>query len=159
MHSIWRDSLIVPVYVSAASAVILFLNAAFLSKPIKWLYSRLIPNSKPNGTELFIPEQDHPAGRVQQRITSHGSAIVFAHNVVRLIGCLALLGLSISTLISEEKLLTDKLFFVMTRKHADDGYRKHEHSTNGGYSETAQLQVASSMTTVHESIYKCNNCD
>ena len=156
MKSIWRDSLIFPIYVSATSAVILVLHIALLSKTIKRLYTRLIPNSKPDDSEPFTPardQADYPAGRVQRHIASHGGTAIFAHSILKLIGCLALLGLSISTIMLEDKGPIDKLFFVMGRKHLDKEYWTHGYSTNAGFCEAERLQVASCMTTVHELTY------
>jgi hypothetical protein len=154
MKSIWRDSLIVPIYVSAASAVILILHIA--SKTIKWLYTRLTLNPKPNNTEPFTPardQADYPASRIQRHIASHGGAAVFAYSVLRLIGCLALLGLSISTIMLEYKGPIDNEFFVMARKHLGKEYWRHGYSTNAGFCEAERLQVALCMTTVHKPTY------
>jgi hypothetical protein len=151
MKSIWRDSLIIPIYVSAASAVILILHIALLSKTIKWLYTRLIPKSKLHNTEPSTPARDqvdYPTSRVQRHIASHGGAAVFAHSALRLIGCLALLGLSISTIMLEYKCPIDNEFFVKARKYLDK-----EYWTNAGFCEAERLKVASCITTVHEPTY------
>lgn len=154
MYSIWHASLVVPAYLSAASAVILILHIVVRSKPIKTLYTRLIPNSHTTGSRSSTPDPGqgiHPAsffGQVKEHMSTHGGWVIFAYKVSRLVGCLVLLGLSLATLILEERGHISEIVFGISSKHWGKRHRKHRHSKDSEFSDAEWLQVALCATTV-----------
>lgn len=150
-HSIWHDSLVVPAYLSGASAVLLLLHIVLLSQPAKKLYTFLIPKSQvarePAGPE---PNQGiHPAsffGQVRAHISIHGGGIIYAYKVIRLVGCLALLALSTATLILEETGQIDGFWYETTGKWGKK-HPKHR-KKHARFTVDEWLQVALCITTV-----------
>ncbi|KZP16764.1 P-loop containing nucleoside triphosphate hydrolase protein [Athelia psychrophila] len=150
--SIWHDSLLVPAYISAASAALLIIHVIHLSKPAKRLYALIVPNLSLGTTELSGPELEQgiqPAtffGQVRAHIAIHGGGVIYTYKVVRLIGCLALLGLSIATFILEE---TGQIHFMynITGKWG----KKHpkRNKKHAGFTNAEWVQVALCVTSAY----------
>jgi hypothetical protein len=151
--SIWRDSLLVPAYISAASAVILILHIILLSQTYKKLYARLVPKSShanPDPSNISHLQGMHPAsffGQMQEHIALHGGMVIFAHKVARFIGCAILLGFSVATFILEETGQVEEVIFGITGKHWGKKH-KHRNPTKDLFSEAEWLQFALCMTIV-----------
>ncbi|KAJ7645869.1 hypothetical protein B0H17DRAFT_1186847 [Mycena rosella] len=95
--SLWSDTLIIPLYVGTASILTLLLQMLWASKPALKLRASYFKDA-PQESEC-APET-HSVGA---HIEKHGGSTIFAFKVARLTGCLALLALSISSLVSEEE--------------------------------------------------------
>lgn len=143
----------VPAYLSAASAVILILHVILLSNPAKKIYRRLLPKSRhsesePSATDLS--QGIYPAsffGQVKEHISLHGGVVIFTFKVLRLVGCLALLGVSLATLILEETGKIDDMLYGITGKWGKK-HRKHKHSKNEQFTQAEWVQVALVLTSV-----------
>lgn len=97
--SIFTSSLIYPLYVTAASILVLLLHVIGNTPPVRKLFRR------PNVSVEEPPAHAQSESFVQEiklHIREHGGAVIYAYMVARLIGTLALLGLSIVTLVLDE---------------------------------------------------------
>ncbi|KAJ6594276.1 hypothetical protein B0H19DRAFT_1094788 [Mycena capillaripes] len=97
MASFWSDSLILPLYVGATSIVVLLFHVLWESRPglkLRAHYFKTVP-AEPE----YAPEPYSIAGHVEK----HGGVTIFAFKTARLVGCLALLTLSIVSLASEDE--------------------------------------------------------
>ncbi|KAJ3819299.1 hypothetical protein F5880DRAFT_1595008 [Lentinula raphanica] len=96
---IFTDSLIIPLYIAASSILLLLVHLIANSKPLRKLFRSLGPSS-----EEVVPEVHTPASFIQElklHVGSLGGPVIYAFMLARLIGSLALLGLSIATLMLE----------------------------------------------------------
>ncbi|KII93466.1 hypothetical protein PLICRDRAFT_35686 [Plicaturopsis crispa FD-325 SS-3] len=157
-HSIWSDSLVFPAYAAGASAILVLLHLVLASKPVRKLFAAISPpKSAP-------PEEDvdgtspriRPAGLfadAKEHVADHGGATIFTFKLVRFLGSLALLGLSIATLILEEEGSTtgDESWLTKHGKH----WGKHHPKKSGrkyGFSKNEWLQVATCITFTYASL-------
>lgn len=87
-ESIWKNTLAIPLYISAISFVTLVLHGIFASAPVKKVFIRLgwASESKKDA----VPE----VKGFKARVAAHGGAVIFTSEVLRVIGCAALVGLS-----------------------------------------------------------------
>lgn len=145
-HSrLWSDTLIIPSYMVAGSALALLLHIILISPPIKRLYARFFQNtvqlppadsSSSAESEILAPSF---SDEVKEHITKHGGVVIFAYQVARLFGCVVLLGLSIaSTITSEHNEIG--LLSKWGKKH-----KKHRKSTLAAHE---WLELAMCMTYV-----------
>ncbi|KAJ7497652.1 hypothetical protein FB451DRAFT_240230 [Mycena latifolia] len=97
MASLWSDTVFIPLYVGTASIVTLLLHLLWASKPVLKLRASyfkhvpLEPEDAPNIHSLAV------------HIEKDGGITIFAFKVARLVGCLALLSVSISSLASDSE--------------------------------------------------------
>lgn len=97
------DSFIIPLYASIASAAIFLLQIVFSSRRVRQLFWRrndapLVMDEEPQEAEATI----QPVGYFQdlkEHVSQSGGAKIFTFRVLRLAGCLVLLGLSITSLV------------------------------------------------------------
>lgn len=104
LTSLWSDSLIIPVYFAIASAVVLVLHIVLFLKPVQQLWSRLRRKDfveYPEPAPVNRPESLW--AEVKQHVQNHGGATIFGFELARLVGCLALLGLSVTSLVLLEE--------------------------------------------------------
>ena len=150
--SIWGDSLVVPAYLSVASAIILILHVIVSSKPVKQLYRLLLPKSRHTESEPSANDRSqgiHPAsffGQVKEHVHLHGGPVIFTFKVLRLFGCLTLLGVSLATFILEEAGDIDDMLYGVNGKWGKKR-RKHKH-TNEQFTQAEWVQVALVLTSV-----------
>jgi hypothetical protein len=95
IDSIWNDILLLPVAFAAFSSIWLILRSIFLSTPVKKLCKRLF-----GSPEEELDEADEVSH--QSHISALGGWQIFAFRILRLEGCLVLLGLSLATFIKNE---------------------------------------------------------
>ncbi|PBK89786.1 P-loop containing nucleoside triphosphate hydrolase protein [Armillaria gallica] len=98
------DSFIIPLYVVIASAVIFLLQIVFSSRRVRRLFRRFTdaPIAADEEPQLEPEAVFHPAGYFQdlkEHVSQSGGPKIFTYRVLRLVGCLVLLGLSIATLV------------------------------------------------------------
>ncbi|KII94420.1 hypothetical protein PLICRDRAFT_36691 [Plicaturopsis crispa FD-325 SS-3] len=96
-NNIWSDSAAIPAYAAAASLIVLLAHALVTSRLAKKIYSHDEPD-----TDARVATQTAALGfgqRVKEHVASLGGATIFAYQVARAIGCFALLGLSLATLV------------------------------------------------------------
>ncbi|KAJ3760576.1 hypothetical protein EV360DRAFT_81041 [Lentinula raphanica] len=97
---IFTNSLIIPLYIAAFSILILLVHLIANSKPARKLFRR----SGTSSEEAVVPELQ-PDSLIQElklHVGSLGGPAIYAFILARLIGSLALLGLSVTTLVLEE---------------------------------------------------------
>lgn len=85
-------------------------------------------------------------GQVRAHIAIHGGGVIYTYKVVRLVGCLALLGLSIATLILEETGQIENALFNITGKWGKK-HPKHN-KKHAGFTNAEWVQVALVITSV-----------
>ena len=158
LASIWRDSLVFPAYISAASGVVLVLHIILHSQTFKRLYAHFIPKSRAADPDLSareILQGVHPAssfGQMREHVEHHGGIAIFAHMLTRFVGCATLLGVSVATFIFEETGQVEDIIFSMAGKHWGRKHKHCNHKHPGGhgdvFSEAEWLQVALCIATV-----------
>lgn len=90
----WSNTLTYPVYIAAASSLILLLHVALAWRPIKRLYVHLTPLwALSNSYDSFEEEPDGQLSRSER----NGGSVIYAYKLARVIGCFALFGLSLET--------------------------------------------------------------
>jgi hypothetical protein len=95
----WGDTLILPAIVAAASVVFLVIHLFWASAWGRKLRAFVFRTSEQEITEPGPVIQ--PVGlvaRVKEHVAQHGGITIFTFKLVRLVACLALLGLSITSL-------------------------------------------------------------
>ncbi|KAF7322651.1 ATP-binding cassette transporter [Mycena chlorophos] len=143
-HAIWEDSLAIPIVVAAASAVFLLLHLFFAStwgRKLRSLFKTPAPE-QPEDSVL------HPVGihaEFRQHVTSHGGPVIFTFKLVRLVACLALLGLSITSLALTKKSDAQNIFGKWGKKHP-------KHGPSSGLSTAEWLQLGVSMVFFYASV-------
>ncbi|KAF8058246.1 hypothetical protein FPV67DRAFT_1565726 [Lyophyllum atratum] len=91
----FSDSLAIPAYVAALSAIALIIHLILVSSVYKRAKSRLLPTT----VQAEEPDQGNSTLPLNLRdyVAQQGGNTIFAYKVARLFGCLTLLGLSICT--------------------------------------------------------------
>lgn len=145
--SLWRNTLLLPVYFTAFSVIILLLQAIFSLKIVRSLAGRLFSSSY----ELIQDEDDvtplaaPPTGRngifsdLKAHIKASGGATVFTYKAVRLLGCLSLLAFTIATAVILEEQSSASHFSSFLKKKKHGG--KHENRDGYTFSTAEWLQV------------------
>lgn len=125
------------------------LRIFLLWKPARKLFSRVL-STKTEET-LPEPEQAIPAAgffaEAREHIAIHGGPVIFAHMLARLVGCLALLGLTITTLILDERNKSEADEIGVTGKWGKKP--KNKRGRSPAFSTDEWLQVAMCITYVH----------
>ncbi|KAG5648265.1 hypothetical protein DXG03_006224 [Asterophora parasitica] len=124
-YRVFADSLAVPAYVAALSAIALILHLIITSSFLRGLKSRIFSITT-NVEEEDAADSTPPSG-LRDHIIRHGGYTIFAYKVARLIGCLVLLGLTVySTIVSEQNPMpvpnpeqTASLFSLVTYSFLD----------------------------------------
>lgn len=129
---------------AALSAFVLLLHIVLLSKPVRTLHSRLFRSNGPLAD--INPNEPNPqssaAGFVaeaKEYVAKQGGATIYAFKITRLVGCLALLGLSLATLILAESEGPD-VGHSSKGKHWGKKKKHHKHD-HGPLSSDELLQV------------------
>jgi hypothetical protein len=123
----------------------LLLHIVLLSKPTRRLHSRLFRSNAPLD-DLGLNEQtpqSSAAGflsEAKEYVAKHGGATIFAYKTARLVGCLALLGLSLATLILVDSGDPEVGYSTMG-KHWGKKKKKHHKHHHGPLSSDELLQV------------------
>ena len=121
------------------------LHIILVSKPVRKLYSRLLPWNLPpvhiHPTETYDSYQVGFFAEVKEHITRHGGSILFAYKVARLAGCLIFSVLCLATLVQEND----------TESHQFGKWGKKPKKKHGGRSEISEwewLQISMSISAV-----------
>lgn len=105
ISDVFRNSLAIPVYFSAASVLIFAIHILHTWRPIMKICGRLLLRHKAVGQEAHsqdgtaVDTTPQPSLQVQSHILSHGGLAIFAFEVARLLGCLLLMALSLATVL------------------------------------------------------------
>lgn len=100
----WHNSLAIPVYVALLSVVILVLHLLFTSAPVKKLATRLFSSGNVEGSTPSSPSPPE-----KSHIEQLGGSVIFGYLIARLLTSLALLGLSVATVILHHRVSHDWL--------------------------------------------------
>ncbi|KAF5377185.1 hypothetical protein D9615_006331 [Tricholomella constricta] len=125
---VFSDSLAIPAYVAALSAVALAVHLLLDSNFYKKVKSRICSTLVDVEDMDLAPEDSAMPGGLRDHVTQHGGNIIFAYKVVRLIGCLTLLGLSIYSAVLSEQMSGFRASERRKRKHgkSKSGFLTHE---------------------------------
>ncbi|KAJ3890944.1 hypothetical protein GG344DRAFT_77404 [Lentinula edodes] len=101
LSAVYTNSLIIPLCFAAASVLGFVIHLIARVELVRRLFrrNRIVPNSEESAAPV------HPENLVQElnaHIGSHGGPLIYTHMLIRLVGTLALLGLSITSLILDE---------------------------------------------------------
>ncbi|KAG1769620.1 hypothetical protein EDD22DRAFT_868510 [Suillus occidentalis] len=151
-NTVWYSTLMIPAYFAATSALLLLLHLIMLSKPVKKLWSHFLPPKTEEESNLFFDEPTIADGFFSEAkvfISRHGGWVIFAYKFARFIGCLAFLGLSLATLILDER---DE--HAAGNNKLSKGKHRRPHPSDGyvPFSRTEWLQFALCMTATYASI-------
>ncbi|OCH85242.1 hypothetical protein OBBRIDRAFT_807663, partial [Obba rivulosa] len=101
---IWQNSLAFPAGIASVSAVLYLLHLILLSKPVEALRARIfIPKAalaEDVSSESTITADDAEPPLVRGHVESLGGPVIFAFRCARLLCCLALLALSVLTVVA-----------------------------------------------------------
>ncbi|KZT29509.1 P-loop containing nucleoside triphosphate hydrolase protein [Neolentinus lepideus HHB14362 ss-1] len=158
---IWKDSLAFPSYFAVASLAVLVIHLIVASGVFQKLYRRVRPakvaeaEDEEEVEELDAQSVLPPSGLRQEfkeHVGSHGGLTIYVLKVVRLLASLGLLGLSVATLILEEKQDASKDSIEVFGKHW--GKKPKNKRTPGEvlFTPLEWLQFALCMTFAYTSI-------
>ncbi|TDL29986.1 P-loop containing nucleoside triphosphate hydrolase protein [Rickenella mellea] len=108
MASVFLDTLLIPAYVATLSAILLTLHLVFTSGPLKKIIACILHRGnnavdlEDNSAEPIPLHQPLGAGvvyGVKERIRLMCGSTIFLYKFLRLLGCLALVGLTTTTLV------------------------------------------------------------
>ncbi|KAJ7814135.1 P-loop containing nucleoside triphosphate hydrolase protein [Mycena olivaceomarginata] len=147
-HTIWQDTLIVPSIAAGVSIVLLLVHLFLASVWGRKLRAFVFKTAEPEIADPLPAVQ--PVGlvaEVKEHVAQHGGGVIFTFKLVRLVACLSLLGLSITSLaITEAQKSESSIFGKWGKKHPK---KKHDKSA---ISVTEWLQLALCMTFFYTSI-------
>ena len=112
LRSIWKSELLVPAYLSILSIAILLLRSTLTSKWFTKLWARIRRRDKANDLALDAEaEVDEAVVRthsgiiadIKSHVQAKGGPVIFGWKLLRLAGCLTLVGLTMATLIIDEE--------------------------------------------------------
>ena len=147
----WRNELLIPAYLSAFSILLLLLHALLSSKLVRRPVASKQPSEAIDEEEeeaITEPAASPHAGiinDIKTHVHSMGGPVIFTYKVLRLLGCLVLVVLTIVTLVIDEEQRTGTLGFGVAKK-------KHKGSRKGkggaGFTKAEWLQIALGLTYV-----------
>ncbi|KAJ3985397.1 hypothetical protein F5890DRAFT_1510435 [Lentinula detonsa] len=155
-RAVYTNLLILPLYFSAASTLTLLIHLISNSKAARKLLGRPVPSSEEPAAEL---QPDSLIQELKLHVESLGGPSIYAYILARLIGTLALLGLSITTLILDEVHRAENQSLQLPRKEKDvaDALgkwgKKHPKNKYGThYAKREWLEAAMCLTFLYTSL-------
>ncbi|KZT18101.1 hypothetical protein NEOLEDRAFT_1152799 [Neolentinus lepideus HHB14362 ss-1] len=155
---IWKDSLAFPSYFAVASLAVLVIHLVVASGLFQKLYRQVRPTKvAEDEDEAEVEELDAQSvlplvQEFEEHVLSHGGLTVYVLKVVRLVASLGLLGLSIATLILEEKQDASKDSVDVFGKHWGKKPKNKRTPVEGLFTPQEWLQFALCMTFAYISI-------
>lgn len=148
ISTLWKNELLFPAYLAVFSATALILRGILSLKSVQGLISRRRVDEEEEEDVTVEPTVSPHTGiisDVKTHIESMGGPTIFAYKVLRLVGCLVLVVLTIVTLvIDEEEREKSDGFGVARKKHK--GRKKKK--SKSGFTDAEWLQVALCLTYV-----------
>ncbi|KAJ3801154.1 hypothetical protein GGU11DRAFT_770568 [Lentinula aff. detonsa] len=155
-RAVYTNLLILPLYFSAASTLTLLFHLISNSKAARKLFGRPVTSSEEPVAEL---QPDSLIQELKLHVESLGGSAIYAYILARLIGTLALLGLSITTLILDEVHRAGNQSLQLPREEEDvaDALgkwgKKHPKNKYGThYAEREWLEAAMCLTFLYTSL-------
>lgn len=112
------NSLVIPLYLASASALLLSLRIVIASHPVRALgkcFVRILCYSKEHEPALEAQsEQDERSISVRSLITDLGGPVIYGFKIARFSGCIAFLGLAIATLVKDQDVQDSSQLAVCT---------------------------------------------
>ncbi|KAJ7071475.1 hypothetical protein C8F01DRAFT_1317450 [Mycena amicta] len=140
-HSVWADSLYIPAVVAASSTVVLLLHWFLASAWGRKLRAVFFKTHSSDDTEVPVPNPAGVLAEFRQHVAHHGGEVIFGFKLLRLIACLVLLGLSITSLALVNKSETGQsIFGKWGKKHPKKSPSSH------GLSVTEWAHISLCMT-------------
>ncbi|KAJ4000261.1 hypothetical protein F5050DRAFT_1804229 [Lentinula boryana] len=155
-RAVFTNLLILPLYFSAASTLTLLIHLISNSKAARKLFGRPVTSSEEPAPEL---QPDNLIQELKLHVESLGGPAIYAYILSRLIGTLALLGLSITTLILDEvhRAGNQSLQLPMKQEDVADALgkwgKKHPKNKYGThYAKREWLEAAMCLTFLYTSL-------
>ncbi|KAH8120523.1 hypothetical protein DFH11DRAFT_1560461 [Phellopilus nigrolimitatus] len=152
-ETLWKNELLYPAYFAALSVTTLVLYAFVDSKPVQRLLTRLslqrqgaddVANGELEEDEAIVEAEASPHAGIIADIKAHvnstGGPVIFFYKMLRMVGCLVLVGLTIVTLIIDEHEREIGLLMILKKKKK--GNRKKAAPFSDSFSDAEWLQVA-----------------
>ncbi|KAK1228101.1 hypothetical protein PQX77_008872 [Marasmius sp. AFHP31] len=95
----WTSELILPLYIALASGLILLVHVLFTTTPLKNLLKKRKPDTESSTSQPISPPAEGLVEEVKVHVRDHGGASIFVCHLLRLACTLALLGLTILSLV------------------------------------------------------------
>lgn len=134
--SLFLHPLVIPLYLSGASAFVFLVQAIYRSKSFKSFLRRarkkstsLLPEPLEDDVEPPRPDAGLWSG-VAGHVRACGGVVIFSYKVVQLLSCMGLVGISVAALVLS--------------KTREDGKRRHS-SHDAWFSEFGWIQLALSV--------------
>ena len=155
LRRIWLNNLLIPACVASLSATILLLHRIVASSAVKRLAARVIRSRKAvhdsddeELDEVFVDVPNPNLGvlsDIKAHIDSMGGSIVFFYKMLRFVGCLVLVGLTIATLVLDEHQRGNGGLLSQLRKRKEKKAKKRPSPT---FTTSEWLQIALALTYV-----------
>ncbi|TFK76776.1 hypothetical protein BDN72DRAFT_873327 [Pluteus cervinus] len=104
--AIWRDTLMIPTYFMGLSVLVLLANVIASSRPYRSLHARIFGveelDDEDSTEDATSTTTTSISSEIRLHVAHQGGIVIFAYKILKLLGCLALLGLSIFTAIEDE---------------------------------------------------------
>lgn len=146
--------MLIPGYFAAFSAFLLVAHLIIASKPVQQLLGRIFSSKggdpDPSDAPPVEPSPEPPHAGIVSEVKAHikslGGSTIFLYKIVRLVGCLALVGLTIATVVRDEKGTAKADAIDVLKKHWG---KKGKHARrNDGFTDREWLQVTLCLTYV-----------
>ncbi|KAL5534538.1 hypothetical protein ACEPAG_1001 [Sanghuangporus baumii] len=149
-HTVWKNTLLFPAYLAALSAVFIILKGVLGLKPVRSLVTRAfrrpITEETDDGIGQDVPEHGGILADIKMHIDAKGGPVIFTYKMLRLLGCLTLVGLTIATLVIDETDRQTGFLEILKKKK-----KKKKHARSDEFTEAEWLQVAVCLTYTYTS--------
>lgn len=132
--SIWASTLLIPAYLGAVSLGIALLHLLLLLTPLK---KYVLPRRTTPAQATIYNEHEGLLGEIKANIKSNGGLEIWCLKIVRLLGCFALLAVSITAAIIE----TDDTVHTNKKKGGKKHRHRHRHR-HEKFSDYSIIQIA-----------------
>ncbi len=149
--SLWANDYLFPAYLCAISALILVVHRVACSAIVQRLATRLLVFRKPpieqeesDDAQLEIVSSPHEGivNDIKTHIVSLGGPTIFVYKILRLLGCLALVALTIATLIINDYHDSSGNNFVAGLKKRKGKKKSKSKKPSESFSSSEWLQIS-----------------
>lgn len=155
LRSIWKSELLAPAYLSLLSIALLLLRSLVASEWFKKLWAHIRHHNKEGDidAEADIDEsviRTHAGilADVKSHVKAGGGCIVFGWKLLRLAGCLALVGLTIATLVIDEGNRESSVIDIWKHKKGKGKKKKKDVPVSDEFTNEEWVHVALCLTYV-----------
>ena len=138
----WRSELVFPIYFAAFSALVLVSYGVLQLRSVRKFISRLsaqvaVEDEEDGLTEPEAPQHTGIFSDIKLHANKMGGVTIFTYKLLRLFGCLILVGLTIVTLIVDEQERATGLIEVWKKRS-----KKGQWKSSSGFTKAEWQQVA-----------------